>query len=474
MNNRYSYLLKNTWILTISNFSSKILVFLLIPLYTNVLTPEEYGLYDLVVSCTTLLFPIITLNIVDGVMRFLIDKNYNKSDIVLIGIRYILYSNIIIFLFLVCCYSFQIIQIINGYELFIFIFYLSYSIYNFLSQVAKGFEKIYIIAIASVISTTLMLTCCILFLLVFDWGIKGFIIANSLSLMVPSIYYINSLNIKMHLKSSNKNADLQKEILKYCLPLIFTTLGWWVNSTADRYIVIFFCGLSMSGILSIANKIPSVINTVFSMFGLAWQISAIKEFGTNGAKEFYSDLYIKINLIICIFGSLLILCSRYLAHILYGNEFYQACFFAPFLIIGTIFNILSGVLGPILSAQKKSKSMASSAIIGALLNVVLSTILVYCLETQGATIATALSSYVIYRLRAKAVGTEIMVNNITSVKLTWFSLITIAILDCYFNYVLIELFFVLVIFIINLKILMKLCRDLLKISFFRTINHKRL
>ncbi|HAQ8217931.1 TPA: oligosaccharide flippase family protein, partial [Enterococcus faecium] len=49
------YLIKNMGILTISNFSSKILVFLLVPLYTSVLSTTEYGTYDLTISTATLL-----------------------------------------------------------------------------------------------------------------------------------------------------------------------------------------------------------------------------------------------------------------------------------------------------------------------------------------------------------------------------------------------------------------------------------
>ncbi|HFM6589426.1 TPA: oligosaccharide flippase family protein, partial [Enterococcus faecium] len=89
------YLIKNMGILTISNFSSKILVFLLVPLYTSVLSTTEYGTYDLTISTATLLFPILTLNIVDAVMRFLMDKDKNKKNIASIAIKVIFLSVIV-------------------------------------------------------------------------------------------------------------------------------------------------------------------------------------------------------------------------------------------------------------------------------------------------------------------------------------------------------------------------------------------
>ena len=90
-----SYLIKNMGILTISNFSSKILVFLLVPLYTSVLSTKEYGTYDLAVSTATLLYPILTLNIVDAVMRFLMDKESDKKAIASIGLKYVSISSVL-------------------------------------------------------------------------------------------------------------------------------------------------------------------------------------------------------------------------------------------------------------------------------------------------------------------------------------------------------------------------------------------
>ena len=70
MNSKYKYLIKNTGILAISNFSSKLLVFFLVPIYTSVLSTAEYGTYHLAMSTVLLLYPVLTVNIVDGVMRF--------------------------------------------------------------------------------------------------------------------------------------------------------------------------------------------------------------------------------------------------------------------------------------------------------------------------------------------------------------------------------------------------------------------
>lgn len=78
---------------------------------------------------------------------------------------------------------------------------------------------------------------------------------------------------------------LGKEMLQYCFPLIFSTIGWWINSASDRYAVSYLVGIGANGILSVAYKIPSILNVFVGMFGQAWQISAIKEYGENNREN---------------------------------------------------------------------------------------------------------------------------------------------------------------------------------------------
>lgn len=111
MENKFKYLFKNIGVLMIANFSSKILVFLLVPLYTSVLSTTEYGSYDLAVSTATLLFPILTLNIVDAVMRFSMDCAVNKKTIATIGMKFISISAI---LFGICMWLLKRINLLPG------------------------------------------------------------------------------------------------------------------------------------------------------------------------------------------------------------------------------------------------------------------------------------------------------------------------------------------------------------------------
>lgn len=93
---KYKYLIKNVGLLILSNFATKLLSFFLVPLYTNILTTGEYGTYDLFSTTSSVLLPMVTLNIQDATLRFALDKEYDRYAIVTISLRYLLLSNTIV------------------------------------------------------------------------------------------------------------------------------------------------------------------------------------------------------------------------------------------------------------------------------------------------------------------------------------------------------------------------------------------
>lgn len=466
--NKTNYLLKNMGILTISNFASKILVFLLVPLYTSVLTTAQYGSYDLAVSTTTLLYPILTLNIVDAVMRFSMDKGYSKEKIVSIGMRFVSISIILFGLGMFILNRFALWPDIHGLELFIFFYYISYVFNQFLIQFAKGLERVKDMGVAGVISTVITLATNILFLLVFEWGLIGFFLASIMAQALSAFYLMVRVRFFNFITDLKIDKELAKEMLVYCVPLIASVVGWWINSTADKYVVTFMIGLSANGLLSVSYKIPQTINTLQSIFIQAWQISAIKEYGEKDISRFYGNTFSIINVIMCAVCSWLILLTKPIASILYAKDFYASWQYVPFLLIASVLNCASGLLGPILSAHKNSKAMMWSALIGAIANIILNIALVKIIGIQGATIATVICSYIIYTVRKKAVGNDIKIEKYSIVVITWLLLCLQATIEINFVWYW-ELIIMVVMVMLNFNILKKLV--IVASKLFKSIKH---
>ena len=396
---KYKYLLKNIGLLTISNFGSKILSFLLIPIYTTILTTSEYGIYDFYSTTISLLIPILTLNVIESVMRFSLEKNYKQDEVLAIGFNYLFKSSILVLLLLRLNRIFNIIPLFNKYSLFSFLLYVLQVLYDRLSQYSRGIEKIKNVALAGFINSLGIIFFNIVMLVIFKCGLIGYFIANIIGLIIPIIYYIFSLKIWNSI-NFNKNRKLQKEMTDYSKPLIANTLSWWINNVSDRYIVIYFCGVAANGIYSLAYKLPSILNIFQSIFNQAWTISAIKEFSNNNETiKFYSKIYNLYNIGMVLVCSLLLITNIFLAKILFAEDFFMAWRYSSYLMISVVFGALSGLLGGIFSAAKKSKISAKTTSVGAIVNIVFNILLVFLYGPIGAAISTLISYIIIWGMR---------------------------------------------------------------------------
>ncbi|KAB0578512.1 O-antigen/teichoic acid export membrane protein [Fusobacterium naviforme] len=410
MNSKYQYLLKNTGILALSNFSSKILIVFLVPLYTSILTTQEYGVYDLVSTTVQLLFPVLSCNILEALMRFLLDKNNSRTEVVTLSALYLTLGILIgIVVFEVIQY-FNLPSALSRYDAYILVFYISYTIYQFCIQLAKGLEKVRIIALASIVGTLSVIICNVLFLLVFNYGLSGYFMANITGFVVPSLYYLIQIKPWKYIRFYF-NRQLNREMLTYCIPLIATMVVWWVNSSSDKYIVTYIVGVSANGILSIAYKIPNIMNTLQSVFIQAWQISAIRESDKVDAIPFYQNMFNYCMAFMCVGGSFLICFAKNIAELLYAKDFFVAWKFVPLLIVSNVLNSASGFIGPILNAKKDTVPMFVSAIVGAVSNIVLNIFLCKLFGIQGITIATMISSFIIFVVRKKFLDKYFQISN---------------------------------------------------------------
>ena len=117
-------LIKNVTLITVGGFASRLMSFLFVPFYTTMLTPEEYGIADLVTTTVLLLFPVFTGMICESTMRFALDADNDKRQILSIS----MYMNLL-GLVLICVIIPIVIQYsstLSSYILYLLLYYMSY------------------------------------------------------------------------------------------------------------------------------------------------------------------------------------------------------------------------------------------------------------------------------------------------------------------------------------------------------------
>ncbi len=399
---KLKYLANNLALFSISNFVSKILVFLLVPLYTNVLTTREYGIADVFQVTLLLLVPALTINMGEGALRYGIEKADRRGAILKIGLKYTLLASFAVAL--LCILSlFFVPGPYRLYPVFFAILFVSNALYEYLILYFQGCERVKIVVAGSILSTLMIILCNLLFLLYFKIGLNGYLISQMIAYGTAALTMLllgrifgkrEGQSIPDENKESEK--ELEKELLSYGKPLILYSTGSWINNAADRYLVLFLCGASVNGLYGVAYKIPAILMVFQRIFAQAWQMSATKSYKDEESDAFFSAMYTGYHTVMVLGCSLLILILKPVASFLFRKDFYEAWILVPPLLISVIFGALTGFLGSICLAHKDSKSMGIATGIGAALNVGLNLLLIPKAGAMGAAVATAVSYFTMY------------------------------------------------------------------------------
>ena len=392
---RYKYLVNNIALFSVSNFVSKILVFLLVPFYTSVLTTEEYGIADIMQVTLLLLVPALTMNMGEAALRFGIEKEEKRADILRVGLKYS--GAAMLFVAAAAGISAFFVPVgIRIYLLFFVILFAANALYEYLILFFQGSELVPIVVTGSITCTIVMIGSNLFLLLVLKIGLNGYLLAQILSYLAASLVMFLLAGGKGILRSCRKDTALEQEMLNYGKPMILYSTGSWINNASDRYIVAAICGTAVNGIYGAAYKIPAMLTVFQRIFAQAWQMSATKNYQEEDSSEFFSTMYQVYNAFMVLGCSFLIVIVKLLAQFLFRKDFYAAWEFVPPLLISIIFGALTGFLGSICLAHKDSKSMGIATGIGALLNIVLNLLSIPYMGAMGAAVATAISYYTMY------------------------------------------------------------------------------
>lgn len=405
---KYTYFLKNIGLMTLSNFASKILSFLLVPLYTSVLSTADYGLYDIYTTTAFLLVPLLSGAVSQAALRFSMDATSDRSQVFSEAIRtFIQASLVIVALVAINCWL-NLIPLFNEYPTYFVLYYVFCLLSDILLSYARGIDRIFDVAIAGIISSAVIIILNVTLLLIFPMGVSGYFIANISAFVVVSIYLVVRLRLWTYI-TARRNKALSEEMAEYSRPLIFDQIAWWINNVSDRYIVTWICGAAANGIYSVAFKIPSILNVFQSIFNQAWTLSAVKEINESSG-EFYSRIYSIYNCGLVLLCSLLLVGDKFIARILYANDFYRAWQYAPLLTISVVFSCLCGVFEGIFAAAKETKILASTTIVGAVINIAMNLILVRYYGPLGAAFSTMVSYGLVWFARLRKASSIVPLN----------------------------------------------------------------
>lgn len=255
-------------------------------------------------------------------------------------------------------------------------------------------------AFDGVLSTITTIIFNILYLVVFQWGIVGYVMAIFTADFLSVIFLFTSAKLYRYIRFKGISRLTVSSMLRYCIPLIPTTMFWWIMNVSDRYIVSHVLGSEANGLFAVSYKVPTIVNLISTIFIDAWQISAFTEQTQLARERFFTKVFRTYQSLLFTAGSGLILFAKLITKLLVSDAFYASWEYIPFLVMATTFSCMVTFLGTVYMTEKKSVFALATTAIGAGINICLNLILIPRYGVNGGAFATFISYFVVFLLRA--------------------------------------------------------------------------
>lgn len=406
---KYKQLAINISIFALNFVATKLITFLLVPLYTYYLSKAEFGLTDMSVTVNMMVGPLATLAIADAVIRFVIEDHEHSGRYVLTGVTVTLLGTVVIALLLPLL-DLPFFGGLGNYRFQYLCTFISSNFFSLFGEIARGLGILNLIpvcAITSSIVTTVLAVVCISWL---GMGANGYFIAVSVGPTIGCLLYLiigglgKIIFFEIRELKHNVRGYLAvqyisfRSMLRYSLPLVPNSLFWWIGTSINRFFLTGILGVACSGLFAAASKIPSLLSMVYQVFLQAWQISAFQEAHDNPS-VFFSRIYAVLRPVMFMASSALMLISPWLAYLLLQREFYQAWTLIPMLLIAILFNVLNSFVGTVYTTTMKTKGLMFTTLLGAASSVALNAMLIPVCGVMGACYAMAISNALVFVLR---------------------------------------------------------------------------
>jgi len=246
---------------------SRLSSFLLVPLYTHILSVEEYGLLSTLLISSQLLITIIDFGVMPSIIRMTPEIITSNKEGKFLGT--VLTINIIsgLILSIIILFFFQSLIISSFNTNISFSTLILFCLMSFTQAVGlnlityfRASEQNKKFTFYSIISTFTLLLLNIIALYFFKLGINGILLANTISYLIFAVMISFKLNTQYSLSF---DLLIAFRTLKYGVPLIFTRSSDLVVATTGVYFLGMYTDFKSVGLYSLALKYCAVLQVLF-------------------------------------------------------------------------------------------------------------------------------------------------------------------------------------------------------------------
>jgi O-antigen/teichoic acid export membrane protein len=408
MRQQIKSLTKQTLVYGVGTIATRLVTFLLLPVYTNILPNEKYGLAALIFTFLAFMNHIYNYGLDSAFMRFYSHENDKKDKTTILSSAMMMaFLTSLLFSFIIYLLRFPLAaKFLTGPEYHsLFIYAAVILFFDCIARVPFAFlrqeRRPMMFMGVRFVNVILTLGLNIYFVAVMKQGVIGIFRSNLVVSFLTAVLLFSIMRKKIRFRFSFKIA---KMLLLFGIPFVPSGLATAAMEMWNRVILEQFLGLHEVGTFSAVYKLGIFMLLVSTGFYYAWQPFFLREGKKEKSRELFGRImtyFIVVALGFWVFLTAFInnIASIHVNNIyLVGLEYQEGIKIVPFILLGYVFFGINQVLLPGFYFEKKTKYLAVITITTAAINVGLNYIFIPNFGIMGPGYAMVISYAVLVML----------------------------------------------------------------------------
>ena len=400
---------KNSFIYLGSSFFSKAIPFLMLPILTKYLSPEDYGVLSIFTIFTTIYIAFIGMSMGNNISRNFFKLSKSRLSLIIGNIVYILIFNTLLFLTI----SYIIWLLYESFFsipswLLLLVPVLSFmQMFNVLNlTILRNEQRAFVFGLFEIMLVIVTVSLTLLFLVFYECGwisqVYAVFIASFLFFIVGFVY----MSKRGYLKFIFSQKRI-KSIVKTSAPFVPHSLGGLIIVASDRLFIEKMIGLEATGLYAIGYSFGAIVIIFSDAFIKAWspwfyeQLTFItKEKKLSIVK--YTYMYI---VGIFILATVVSVAAKLILPYMVDSRYLDADKFIVWIALNYAIRGVYQIFFPYLVYLNKTEFLAISTAVSAILNLIFNYFFIKSFGAVGATYATivafAASAFMVYWYQKK-------------------------------------------------------------------------
>ncbi len=395
MNIHLRQLSKQTLIFGLGEAVTRVAAFILLPLYTHLLTPDDFGKLAMVSLVSTVLGIVLSSGQNSAFFRFYFQSKSaeDRRKLVSTELGYLL-----IFAALGLAFG-ELLLSYFGDRLFydasilplvqlgmVSTFFDTGAIIPF--AMLRAEQRALAYALMSIARFILNLALNIIVVFTLGWGVWGVVLAN---LLTSFLFFIICIGFTIRTIEWTIDTRLLQSLLRYGLPLVPANLSGWTLNLSDRFFLERFAGVQQVGVYSVGYAIASILNMISGWFNTAYAPYVFSMAKEPDAKIVYARMMTYVMAVFTALGLCLALFSRVILAVVATPDYYAAVTVVPLIVLAYLLFESSYLLSFGLDLSGRTEYYPIVVGSGAILNLLLNAFLIPNFGMMGAAWATVFS-----------------------------------------------------------------------------------